>query len=58
VLADYIGPHKIMWVTDYPHSEGFFPGSPQRVGGRIEPLSPEAKHRVLIEGAMGLYGLH
>src|SRR5713101_5418482 len=20
VLADYIGPHKIMWATDYPHS--------------------------------------
>ena len=26
VLADYIGPHKIMWATDYPHSDGFFPG--------------------------------
>jgi hypothetical protein len=28
VLADYIGPHKIMWATDYPHSAGFFPGAP------------------------------
>jgi len=28
VLADYIGPHKIMWATDYPHSDGFFPGAP------------------------------
>ena len=26
VLADYIGPHKIMWATDYPHQDGFFPG--------------------------------
>jgi len=26
ISADYIGPHKIMWATDYPHSDGFFPG--------------------------------
>jgi len=26
VLADYIGPNKIMWATDYPHQDGFFPG--------------------------------
>jgi uncharacterized protein len=26
VLADYIGARKIMWATDYPHSDGFFPG--------------------------------
>ena len=28
VLADYIGPHKILWATDYPHPDGFFPGAP------------------------------
>jgi len=58
VLADYIGPHKIMWATDYPHSDGFFPEAPQMIGERIEPLSPEAKHQVLAGGAMGCYGLH
>ena len=26
VLADYIGPHKIMWATDYPHSGRLLPG--------------------------------
>ena len=26
-LADYIGPHKILWATDYPHRDGFFPGA-------------------------------
>src|SRR5207249_4501302 len=32
VLADYIGPHKIMWATDYPHSDDDFvhDGSPAR----------------------------
>ena len=23
VLADYIGPNKILWATDYPHPDGF-----------------------------------
>ena len=30
-LADYIGPHKILWATDYPHPDGFFPGAPAMV---------------------------
>ena len=57
VLADYIGPHKIMWATDYPHSDGFFPGAPQMLRERLGPLSPEAKHQVLAGGALGFYGL-
>src|SRR5688572_2525422 len=57
VLADYIGPHKIMWATDYPHSDGFFPGAPQMLRERPGPLSPEAKHQVLAGGALGFYGL-
>jgi len=28
VLADYIGPHKILWATDYPHADGFPPRRP------------------------------
>jgi predicted TIM-barrel fold metal-dependent hydrolase len=58
VLADYIGPHKIMWATDYPHQDGFFPRTPEMIRERLAPLSPEAKHQVLAGGAMGFYGLH
>jgi predicted TIM-barrel fold metal-dependent hydrolase len=57
-LAEYIGPHKIMWATDYPHQDGFFPGAPQMLRERIEPLSPAARHQVLAGGAMGFYGLN
>ena len=35
VLADYIGPHKILWATDYPHQDGFFPGTPQMLRERL-----------------------
>ena len=38
ILADYIGPHKIMWATDYNES---FPGAPQMIGERIRPLTAE-----------------
>ena len=40
VLADYIGPNKIMWATDYPHRDGFFPGAPDMVRERLKGTSP------------------
>jgi predicted TIM-barrel fold metal-dependent hydrolase len=43
VLADYIGPNKIMWATDYPHADGFFPGAPDMVRERINGTSPETQ---------------
>ncbi len=46
VLADYIGPHKILWATDYPHPDGFFPGAPKLIADRRE-LSPETKRQIL-----------
>jgi predicted TIM-barrel fold metal-dependent hydrolase len=57
-LADYIGPHKIMWATDYPHPDGFFPGAPKMVEKQLEGLSAETKRQVMAGGAMGFYGLH
>ena len=58
VLADYIGPHKIMWATDYPHQDGFFPGAPadaQRATRAAVPRgeAPGARRRRLL----GFYGL-
>ena len=40
VLADYIGPNKILWATDYPHSDGFFPGAPKMMLDRLEGVFP------------------
>jgi len=57
VLADYIGPHKIMWATDYPHSDGFFPGAPDLIKNRPE-LSAETKHQIMAGGAIGFYRLN
>jgi predicted TIM-barrel fold metal-dependent hydrolase len=57
VLADYIGPHKILWATDYPHGDGFFPGAPAMIADRPE-LSEATKHGVLAEGAKQFYKLN
>ena len=57
-LADYIGANKIMWATDYPHPDGFFPGAPKMIQKQLEGLSPETKRGVMAGGAMGFYGLH
>jgi predicted TIM-barrel fold metal-dependent hydrolase len=58
VLADYVGANKIMWATDYPHSDGFFPGAPDMIRKQLEGLSPETKHGVMAGGALGFYGLN
>jgi uncharacterized protein len=58
VLADYIGPTKIMWATDYPHRDGFFPGAPDMVRKNLEGTSPATQHGVLAGGAMGFYGIN
>jgi predicted TIM-barrel fold metal-dependent hydrolase len=56
VLAEYIGPHKILWATDYPHPDGFFPGAPQLITSRPE-LSEATKREILAGGAKRFYGL-
>jgi len=56
VLAEYIGADKILWATDYPHPDGFFPGAPHMIADRPE-LSEATKAKVLGGGAMKFYGI-
>jgi hypothetical protein len=56
VLAAYIGPHKILWATDYPHADGFFPGAPALIANR-PALSAATKHGILASGAKAFYSL-
>jgi Amidohydrolase len=44
VLADYIGPHKILWAADYPHRDGFFLGAPAMMAAaRLKGMSNEMR---------------
>jgi uncharacterized protein len=38
--------------TGYRHSDGLFPGAPQMIRERLEPVSSEARHQVSGGGAM------
>jgi uncharacterized protein len=53
-LAGYLGPHKILWATDYPHPDGFFPGAPALIA---EKLAERDRRKVLAESAMQFYKL-
>ena len=53
-LAEYLGPHKILWATDYPHPDGFFPGAPALIA---EKLAEGDRRKVLAESAMQFYKL-
>ena len=54
VLADFIGPKKIMWATDYPHPDGFFPGAPAMIAAKLpEPF----RRQILTESALQFYKL-
>ena len=57
VLADYIGSHKILWATDYPHADGFFPGAPALIAKQTAALSETSQSEILAGGAMRFYGL-
>jgi predicted TIM-barrel fold metal-dependent hydrolase len=52
--VNYLGANKILWATDYPHPDGFFPGAPQLIS---EKLPEKAKRQVLAESAMQFYGI-
>ena len=57
-LVDYIGANKILWATDYPHPDGFFPGAPAMVRKLLGNASAETQRQVMAGSAMGFYGLH
>jgi predicted TIM-barrel fold metal-dependent hydrolase len=58
VLAEHIGPHKILWATDYPHPDGFFPGAPNMVRGLLGNASAATVHQIMAGSAMKFYGLN
>lgn len=52
--AELLGANKLLWATDYPHSDGFFPGAPRMIAEQL----PEAHRRgVLAQGAIDFYKL-
>jgi predicted TIM-barrel fold metal-dependent hydrolase len=57
LVADLIGPNNILWATDYPHSDGFFPGAPKMIEKALEGTSEATRRGVLGGGARSFYNL-
>jgi predicted TIM-barrel fold metal-dependent hydrolase len=57
LLADFIGPNKILWATDYPHADGFFPGAPQMIAKILDGVSDATREGVFSGGAKAFYNL-
>jgi predicted TIM-barrel fold metal-dependent hydrolase len=57
-LVDYVGANKILWATDYPRPDGFFPGAPTMVRKLIAGAPAKTVRQVMVGGAKGFYGLH
>jgi uncharacterized protein len=54
VLAEFIGPDRILWATDYPHPDGFFPGAPRMIR-QVPGLAPATAEKILSAGARSFY---
>jgi predicted TIM-barrel fold metal-dependent hydrolase len=57
LVADYIGAQNILWATDYPHVDGFFPGAPSMVEKCLVGCPDATRLAVLGGGARKFYGL-
>ena len=50
--ADFLGPNRMLWATDYPHIDGYFPGAPKMIA---EKLKDPVLRQVLSQGAIEFY---
>jgi len=46
-----------MWGSDYPHTEGTFPVSRQRIEKDFADLPDEITRKLVVENAARLYGI-
>lgn len=59
LLVPYLGAERIMWATDYPHKDAFYPGAPDMIEKHLREhnLSESVQHQVLAQGAIDFYRL-
>ena len=50
-----VGPDRVLWGSDYPHSEGLFPHSQRVVADRLGALDASERERITATNARGLY---
>jgi predicted TIM-barrel fold metal-dependent hydrolase len=56
-VARAVGSDRLLWGSDYPHSEGLFPHSRTVFDDRTGGLDEEARRRIAGDNAAALYGV-
>ena len=56
-VADLIGVDRILWASDFPHSDAVYPGSVKALEQTIAPLADSVKERIRGANAVAAYGL-
>lgn len=56
-LADLIGLDRIMWASDFPHSDAVYPGTIKALDDTIAPLAPAARAGIRGANAAAAYKL-
>lgn len=55
-LRDRIGVDRMMWGSDYPHSESTFPRSREVLDGILQGVPEEERAKIVCHNTAGLYG--
>jgi predicted TIM-barrel fold metal-dependent hydrolase len=56
-VADLIGEDRILWASDFPHSDAVYPGSVKALEDTIAPLDETVKDQIRGGNAVVAYGL-
>jgi predicted TIM-barrel fold metal-dependent hydrolase len=56
-VADLIGEDRILWASDFPHSDAVYPGSVKALEDTIASLRDDVKHGIRGANAVAAYGL-
>jgi predicted TIM-barrel fold metal-dependent hydrolase len=57
IVAHSIGSDRLLWGSDYPHSEGLFPRSREVFADRTAGLDERARRQIATDNAAALYGI-
>ncbi|MEX2558223.1 MAG: amidohydrolase family protein [Actinomycetota bacterium] len=54
---DLVGPHTMMWSSDYPHSGADWPSSRASIDAQMQGVPAQEQRMILCENALRLFGL-
>ena len=57
LTRDLIGVDRLMWGSDYPHTEGTFPNSEKQIEADLGDISEKERRMITRDNAAALYGL-